>query len=54
MYVYVDGNRIGDHICYISDLSKMRAHQSGWDIRMCLDDTLGKIVRSWQSREVMA
>lgn len=25
-YQYVDQNRIGDHICYISDLSKLRAH----------------------------
>ena len=24
VYEYVDDNRIGDHICYISDLSKMR------------------------------
>ena len=27
-------NREGDHICYISDLGKMRAHYPGWDIRV--------------------
>ena len=26
VYTYVDENRIGDHICYYSDLRKMRAH----------------------------
>lgn len=27
---YVDQNRKGDHICYISDMSKFRAHYPGW------------------------
>jgi CDP-paratose 2-epimerase len=31
-YEYVDQNRAGDHICYISDLSKMRAHYPAWNI----------------------
>ena len=31
-YSYVDDNRIGDHICYYSDLRKMRAHYPRWDI----------------------
>jgi CDP-paratose 2-epimerase len=26
LYEYVGKNRTGDHICYISDLSKMKAH----------------------------
>ena len=26
VYEYVDENRIGDHICYYSDLSKMKEH----------------------------
>src|SRR5215813_4382185 len=29
---YVDRNREGDHICYISDLSKMRSHYPRWNI----------------------
>ena len=36
-YEYVDQNRAGDHICYISDLAKMRAHYPGWDITKTLD-----------------
>jgi CDP-paratose 2-epimerase len=29
---YVDENRKGDHICYISDMSKFRAHYPAWSI----------------------
>ena len=35
-YRYVDENRIGDHICYYSDLRKMKAHYPAWDIRKTL------------------
>ncbi len=34
---YVEENRIGDHICYISDLAKLREHFPGWDITINLD-----------------
>ena len=37
-YEYVDQNRAGDHICYISDLSKMRQHYPSWGITKSLDD----------------
>jgi CDP-paratose 2-epimerase len=42
-YEYVDENRVGDHICYISDLSKMRAHYPSWDITKSLDDVFDEI-----------
>ena len=29
---YVDENRIGDHICYYSDLRKMQVHYRNWKI----------------------
>jgi CDP-paratose 2-epimerase len=35
---YVDDNRIGDHICYISDLSKIQSHFPNWAITRSLDD----------------
>ena len=47
---YVDKNREGDHICYISDLAKMRAHYPDWDIRIPLHDIYEQIVRSWNDR----
>ena len=34
---YVDTHREGDHICYISNLDKMRQHYPGWDITKSLD-----------------
>ncbi|HTF99099.1 MAG TPA: NAD-dependent epimerase/dehydratase family protein [Nitrospirota bacterium] len=47
---YVEENRIGDHICYYSDLTKMRQHYPGWDITKSLKQTIGEIVHSWQER----
>lgn len=31
-YKYVDQNRIGDHICYYSDLRKIQSHYPNWKI----------------------
>ena len=50
VYTYVDENRVGDHICYYSDLSKMREHYPGWDISISLKDTISQIVHAWQQR----
>ncbi len=49
---YVDENRIGDHICYISDLSKMHEHYPNWDITISLKETIGQIVDAWHQRTV--
>jgi CDP-paratose 2-epimerase len=43
-YDYVDSNRKGDHICYISDLSKLRAHYPGWRIEYDLPRIVAEIV----------
>lgn len=40
---YVDQNRQGDHICYISDLTKMRSHYPAWDITKDLTTTFSEI-----------
>lgn len=50
IFEYVDKNRQGDHICYISDLSKMKAHYPNWDITKNLQVTFEEIYRSWQER----
>jgi CDP-paratose 2-epimerase len=47
---YVDKNREGDHICYISDLRKMQAHYPGWGITKSLADIFEEIVASWRHR----
>ena len=50
VFTYVEENRIGDHICYYSDLRKMRAHYPQWDITKSLDETIGEIVAAWRDR----
>jgi CDP-paratose 2-epimerase len=49
---YTDQSRQGDHICYISNLSKMRAHYPGWDISVSLPAIVEQIVRGWHDRQV--
>jgi CDP-paratose 2-epimerase len=49
-FEYVDQNRAGDHICYISDLSKMKAHYPGWDITKTLDDVFAEIYKATASK----
>lgn len=48
---YEDRNRIGDHICYISDLRKLREHYPDWKITKSLDDTLVEMVQAELSRQ---
>ncbi|HVX52556.1 MAG TPA: NAD-dependent epimerase/dehydratase family protein [Chitinophagaceae bacterium] len=52
VYEYVDKNREGDHICYYSDLRKMKAHFPNWDITISLEETIRQIVEAWKSRIV--
>ncbi len=42
-YSYVDQPRAGDHICYISDLSKLQRHFPEWSITKSLDDIFDEI-----------
>lgn len=50
VYEYVDKNREGDHICYYSDLSKMKSHFPKWSITISLDETIRQIVDAWKKR----
>ncbi len=50
IYDYVEKNREGDHICYISDLRKTRSHYPDWGITKTLDDTFEEIVWAWKRR----
>jgi CDP-paratose 2-epimerase len=47
---YVDKAREGDHICYISNLSKLREHYPGWDITRTLDNIFKELVSAWKTR----
>ena len=43
---YREQPRIGDHICYISNLGKLRSHFPDWGITRSLDQILREIVES--------
>ena len=45
-HTYVDKHREGDHICYISDLTRMREHYPGWGLTKSLDDIVVEIINA--------
>jgi CDP-paratose 2-epimerase len=47
---YEEENRIGDHICYYSDLRKLRQHYPNWRLRRPLETIVEEIARSWVDR----
>jgi len=53
-YVYLEQNRAGDHICYYSDLRKMKTHYPGWTITRPLREVFREIGGSWKKRLVQA
>jgi len=54
LYEYVDKNREGDHICYISNLKKMTAHYPSWGITKTLNHIFEEIHESWRRRAAAA
>jgi CDP-paratose 2-epimerase len=47
---YADQNRVGDHICYISNLAKLRSHYPNWSITISLDEILSQIIADHTKR----
>jgi CDP-paratose 2-epimerase len=43
-HTYEEGNRRGDHICYITDLAKLRSHYPQWQMEYNLERILQEIV----------
>lgn len=48
----VDTNRIGDHVWWISDISKFRSHYPAWNLRYNLRDILVQIFENSKDRWV--
>jgi CDP-paratose 2-epimerase len=48
---YLDQARAGDHLCYISDLTKMQTHYPGWDLTKSLDDVFREIYQATIGRK---
>ena len=49
-YEYLDQPRVGDHICYISDLSKFQSHYPKWSVTKSLKDVLVDVINAWNVR----
>lgn len=49
-YEYVDQPRSGDHICYISDLSRFQRHYPNWSVTKSLDDVFREMISAWNDR----
>jgi CDP-paratose 2-epimerase len=43
---YLDQPRVGDHICYISDLTKFTSHYPDWRLTLTLDQIIGKLIKA--------
>ena len=48
---YIDENRIGDHICYYSDLTKIKEHYPKWNVNHSLDVIIDSIYESWSKKK---
>lgn len=44
-YVYSEQNRIGDHICYYSDLTKLKTDFPNWSLTYSIDDIFEEFAR---------
>ena len=42
---YVESNRVGDHICYISDLRRLKSDYPQWEITRSLDDIFRELAK---------
>lgn len=54
LWEYADTHRAGDHICYISNISKMKAHYPGWDISKSLEQIFVELLEATRLRPTTA
>jgi CDP-paratose 2-epimerase len=46
---YLEDNRVGDHIWYISDVQKFQNHYPDWSYKYSITDILGEIYEACAS-----
>jgi CDP-paratose 2-epimerase len=51
-YIYTEDNRIGDHIWWVSDVTRFKTHYPGWDWKYDLTDILTQISEATASRVI--
>lgn len=47
LHEYSDQHRSGDHICYYSDLTKIKSHYPGWQVTRTVHDVIREIHDAW-------
>ena len=48
---YEPTNRVGDHVCYITNLGKIRSHYPDWHVSRSVDDILEEMLRAeWAAK----
>ena len=52
IFSYSEKIRVGDHICYYSDLRKIQQHFPGWKITKSLPTILYEIISAWNERRL--
>ncbi|MGR3303182.1 MAG: NAD-dependent epimerase/dehydratase family protein [Candidatus Scalindua sp.] len=50
-HIYDDRHRIGDHICYISNLRKFQTHYPNWSVTVSLDHIISEMVKAEVGRQ---
>lgn len=54
VWEYVDAPRVGDHVCYISDLTKLKSHFPRWGIRKSVSTTMAEIHDALGERSMLS
>jgi CDP-paratose 2-epimerase len=49
-YTYTNQHRMGDHICYYSDLRRMKEHYPRWSLTRSLPQIFAEVVQAWRGR----
>ena len=49
-YKYAEDNRIGDHIWWISDVSKFKNHYPAWNYEFGINEILTQIYTNFSKR----
>ena len=49
-FSYSEANRVGDHIWYVSDVSKFQRHYPGWTFKYGIEETLAEMYYSMKDR----
>ena len=49
-YSYSEQNRIGDHICYYSDLTKFKSDYPNWNITHSIDDIFEEMAETYHAQ----